>query len=231
MGQPAGLTIQTARAFAVHVFTASGAALGFIALILATGGHWAAMFFVLGVALLVDGVDGYLAREFQVAKVLPRWSGDTLDLVVDFTTYVFVPAYAIAASGLLPEQLSVAGGIIVVMTGAIYFADRNMKTSDNLFRGFPALWNAAAFYLYVLKPPAWPAFAALIVLAVLTFVPIRFLHPLRVKRFRPLSILLLVIWTLLALIAVATDLEPNLWVIVGLCLIAAYFLLIGGTRK
>ena len=231
MGQPAGLTIQTARAFAVHVFTASGAAFGFIALILATGGHWAAMFFVLGLALLVDGLDGYLAREFQVAKLLPRWSGDTLDLVVDFTTYVFVPAYAIAASGLLPEQLSVAGGIIVVVTGAIYFADREMKTSENYFRGFPAVWNAAAFYLYLLRPPAWLAFAALIGLAVLTFVPIRFLHPLRVKRFRPLSVVLLLAWAVLALIAVATDLEPDPWVSGGLCLIAAYFLLIGGTPK
>ena len=172
------------RAFAIHIFTACGAALALLALILATGGHWAAMFFCLGLALVVDGVDGPLAREFKVAEVLPRWSGETLDLIVDFTTYVFVPAYAIAASGLLPPALAIPSGIVVVITGALYFADREMKTPDNYFRGFPAVWNLAAFYLYLLEPPPWLAAAMIAALAVLTFAPIKFLHPLRVKRLR-----------------------------------------------
>ena len=85
--------------------------------------------------------------------MLPRWSGETLDLVVDFVTYVFVPAFAIAASGLLPKALAIAAGVVVTISGALYFADREMKTHDNYFRGFPALWNLAAFYLYVLEPP------------------------------------------------------------------------------
>ena len=138
------------RAFAVHIFTACGAALALLALIFATGGQWAAMFFCLGMALVVDGVDGPLAREFKVAEILPRWSGDTLDLIVDFTTYVFVPAYAIGASGLLPPLLAIPAGVVVVITGALYFADRQMKTPDNYFRGFPAVWNLAAFYLYLI---------------------------------------------------------------------------------
>ena len=91
------------RAFTIHVFTATGAALALLALILGTGGHWAGMFLCLGLALIVDGADGPLARAFEVQKLVPRWSGETLDLVVDFTTYVFVPAYAIAASGQLPQ--------------------------------------------------------------------------------------------------------------------------------
>src|SRR5690242_4783281 len=115
-------------------------------MILAAGGHWAAMFFCLGLALVVDGADGPMARAFEVQKVLPRWSGDTLDLVVDFTTYVFVPAFAISASGLLPQWLAIPAGIVVVVSGALYFADREMKTKDNYFRGFPAVWNLAAFY-------------------------------------------------------------------------------------
>ena len=89
-----------ARAFAVHIFTASGAALALAALIYAVQGKWPAMFMCLGVALIVDGVDGTIARRLEVAEVLPRWSGDVLDLVVDFVTYVFVPAYAIVAGGL-----------------------------------------------------------------------------------------------------------------------------------
>src|SRR5262249_1427658 len=87
-------------------------------------------------------------------------------------------------------------GIVVVITGALYFADREMKTADNFFRGFPALWNAAAFYLFLLKP--MPALAAVIVvaLAVLTFVPFKFLHPLRVARLRALTIAALTLWSL-----------------------------------
>src|SRR3569623_1845832 len=92
------------------------------------------LFLCLGFALSVDGADGPLAREFKVAEVLPRWSGETLDLVVDFTTYVFVPAFAIVASGLMPDVLAIPSGVIVVITGAIYFADRRMKTDDNHFR-------------------------------------------------------------------------------------------------
>ncbi len=221
----------TFRAFAVHIFTACGAALALLALILATGGHWAAMFLCLGLALVVDGVDGPLARAFNVKEVLPRWSGETLDLIVDFTTYVFVPAYAIAASGLLPEALSIAAGVVVCITGALYFADRNMKTDDNYFRGFPAVWNLAAFYLYVLTPPEWIAALALVALAVLTFVPVRFVHPLRVKNLRVLNIALLVLWAVLALMAIIDNLEPQAPIRWALGAIALYFLLAGLLRK
>ena len=218
------------RAFTVHVFTATGAALALLALILATGGHWAGMFFCLGMALVVDGLDGPMARAFEVEKLLPRWSGNTLDLVVDFTTYVFVPAFAIAASGLLPHVLAIPAGIVVVITGALYFADREMKTDDNYFRGFPAVWNLAAFYLYLLEPPEWAAAISIVVLAGLSFAPIKFLHPLRVQRWRTINIALLAAWAVLALIAVIQDLSPGLHVTLPLSLIAVYFFLIGLLR-
>ena len=219
------------RAWAVHGLTACGAALALMALIFATGGHWEAMLFCLGLALIVDGVDGPLAREFRVAEVLPRWSGDTLDLVVDFATYVFVPAYAIAASGLMPEFFAIPAGMIVVVTGAIYFADRRMKTEDNYFRGFPAVWNLAAFYLYVLQPPEWIAAAGVVVLAVVSFVPIRFLHPLRVRQWRRLNIALLALWAALALVALVAGLQPGPFVTVPLVLIALYFFAAGLIRR
>ncbi len=219
--------METVRAFAVHVLTACGAALALLALIFATGGHWEAMFLCLGLALIVDGADGPLAREFKVAEVLPRWSGDTLDLVVDFTTYVFVPAFAIVASGLMPDVLAIPSGVIVVITGAIYFADRRMKTDDNYFRGFPAVWNLAAFYLYVLQPPEWLGFAGVVALAVLTFLPVKFLHPLRVAHWRWLNIALLAVWAVLAFVAVVLGLQPGPMVTVPLCLIALYFFLAG----
>src|SRR5205085_205485 len=99
-----------ARAFAVHIFTAAGAALALAALVYAVRGQWAAMFLCLGVALIVDGVDGTIARQLKVKELLPRWSGDVLDLVVDFVTYVFVPAYAISAGSFLPDALALPAG-------------------------------------------------------------------------------------------------------------------------
>jgi len=219
------------RAFGVHVFTATGAALALAALIYAVRGEWAAMFLCLGLALVVDGVDGTIARYAKVAEVLPRWSGDVLDLVVDFVTYVFVPAYAIAAGGLLPEPLALPAGILIVVTGALYFADRQMKTADNYFRGFPTLWNAAAFYLFVLKPVPWLAAAVVVVLAVTTFLPFKFLHPMRVRRLRVLNIAALVLWSILAVIALLRDLDPGPWVAAGLALVALYFVAVGLTEK
>jgi len=166
----------------------------------------------------------------RVAEVLPRWSGDTLDLVVDFTTYVFVPAYAMAASGLLPHALGRALGIVVVVTGALYFADRRMKTADSYFRGFPALWNVAAFYLFVIKPPPWAGAAAIVILAAATFAPIHFVHPVRVPRWRLLNLAALVLWGVLALFALAQNLDPPGWVAAALGTIAIYFVIVGLMR-
>ena len=226
-----GTPLRRASAFAVHVLTASGAAFALLALLAAVGRNWPLMFVWLGAALLVDGVDGTIARHLRVSALLPRWSGDSLDFVVDFVTYVFVPAYAIAASGLLPGLAAVPAGIIIVMSGALYFADRQMKMGDNCFRGFPALWNVAAFYLFVARPDPWAGFAAVAALAALTFVPFPFVHPLRVVRLRSVNIVLLLIWCVLAAAAVGRNLDPAPWITATLCGIGLYFLGIGTLRR
>jgi phosphatidylcholine synthase len=219
------------RAFGVHVLTAAGAALALVALLAAVRGAFEVMFLCLGIALVVDGLDGTLARALQVAELLPRWSGDVLDLVVDFVTYVFVPAYAIAAGGVLPPSLGAPAGIVIVMTGAIYFADRQMKTADNYFRGFPTLWNVVAFYLFVLRPAPWLAAGLVTLLAVLTFMPFKFLHPFRVARLRVVSMGAVVLWAFLAAYALVRSLEPGPWVAGGLVVLALYFLGVGLTEK
>ena len=218
---------QARAAFLIHILTASGAALALLALDAAVARHWSAMFMWLGIALVVDAADGPLARHFKVADALPRWSGETLDLVVDFVTYVFVPAYAIAASGLLAPPFGIAAGILITVTGGLYFADRNMKTPDNHFRGFPALWNCAAFYLLLLRPAPWLAASAVVLLAVLTFVPFRFIHPMRVRRRRGLNLALIALGGALAVIALARDMAPGAWVTAGLCAIGCYVFVVG----
>ena len=218
-------------AFAVHVFTACGAACALLALMAAVRAEWARMFLWLGLALVIDGVDGTLARRLRVAELLPRWSGELLDFVVDFPTYVFVPAYAIAAGGLLPPAAALPLGLIVTVTGALYFADRRMKTPDSYFRGFPALWNVAAFYLFLLKPAPWLGAAAIAVLAAATFAPIHFVHPVRVPRWRMLNVAALVLWGVLALFALAQNLDPPAWVGAALAAIAVYFVIVGLLRR
>ncbi len=218
-------------AFAVHVFTACGAACALLALVAAVRAEWARMFLWLGLALVIDGVDGTLARRLRVAELLPRWSGELLDFVVDFPTYVFVPSYAIAAGGLLPPAAALPLGLVVTVTGALYFADRRMKTPDSYFRGFPALWNVAAFYLFLLKPAPWLAAAAIAVLAAATFAPIHFVHPVRVPRWRILNVAALALWGVLALFALAQNLDPPAWVGATLAAIAVYFVIVGLLRR
>jgi phosphatidylcholine synthase len=217
-------TSRTVRlaAFSVHVFTALGAGVALIALLEAVREHWAAMFGWLGLALAIDGLDGPMARRLDVIRVQPDWSGEVLDLVVDFVTYVFVPAYAIAASGLLLPYTSQLLGAGVVVTSALYFADRRMKTPDNHFRGFPALWNAAAFYLFLLRPSPVLASFGVAGLMVLTFVPLHVIHPVRVARLRGLNLALMAIWAVLAIFALARGFDVAAPVSIGLCAIALY---------
>ena len=211
-----------AAAFSVHVFTAFGAGLALLALLEAVREHWAAMFAWLGVALVVDAVDGPIARRLDVVRVLPNWSGEVLDLVVDFVTYVFVPAYAITASGLLLPLAAPLLGVGIAVTGALYFADRRMKSPDNHFRGFPGLWNVAAFYLFLLHPSPALASLGVAVLIVATFLPFHVVHPVRVRRLRWLTLSLIAVWAALMIFTVASDFDVGAPVTIALCAIAAY---------
>jgi phosphatidylcholine synthase len=219
-----------AAAFAVHIFTACGAACALLALLAAVSADWTHMFGWLGVAVVIDAVDGTFARRLRVAELLPRWSGDVLDFVVDFATYVFVPAYAMTTGGALPTALALPLGVLITVTGALYFADRRMKTADSYFRGFPALWNVVAFYLFLLKPPPILAAIAIVVLAAATFAPIHFVHPVRVPRWRLANLALLALWAGLALVALAQNLAPPGWISALLVGIAVYFVIIGLLR-
>src|SRR4030088_768418 len=211
-----------ATAFSVHIFTAMGAGVALVALLEAVREHWAAMFGWLGVALVIDALDGPIARRLDVVRVQPNWSGEVLDLVVDFVTYVFVPGYAITASGLLLPVAAPLLGAGVVVSGALYFADRRMKAADNHFRGFPALWNAAAFYLFLLHLSPALSSLAVAVLIVLTFVPFHVLHPVRVVRLRGLNLSWLAICAVPAVITVAYDFDVGAPITIALGAIAAY---------
>jgi len=211
-----------AAAFSVHVFTALGAGVALLAMLEAVREHWTAMFWWLGAALVIDGVDGPMARRLDVIRLQPNWSGDVLDLVVDFVTYVFVPAYAITASGLLWPIAAPLLGAGIAVSGALYFADRRMKSDDNHFRGFPGLWNIAAFYLFLLQWPPTASSLSVAALIALTFMPFYVVHPIRVLRLRWLTLSLIGAGTALAIVTLVYDFKPGTTVTVALCAIGLY---------
>ena len=222
--------VRRIAAFGVHGLTAFGAVLGLLALRSAHASEWSDMFLWLGLALLIDAVDGPLARALKVSEIAPRWSGATIDLIVDYLNYVLVPAAALALGPVLPEALAFPAAAAIVISGAIYFGDTRMRTDDGYFRGFPALWNIVAFYLFLLQPTPYVALALVAFFIALTFAPIVFVHPLRAKRWRPLNGALTVIWAVLGIMALVQDLTPSPTTSAGLVVIGVYFLLAGVAR-
>lgn len=193
--------------FAIHLLTATGAALSLLAIMAVADGNWRTAFAWLGAALIVDGIDGPLARRYRVRERLPQWDGAALDFVIDYTTYVFVPAIIVAQAFGLPTSLGAFAGILVAMTGALYFADTRMKQPDNSFRGFPAGWNMAVFVIFVFLPPPAVTVGIIVLLAVLTFMPVNFVHPVRVVKWRNLTLALLAVWFAAAAWLLAANFE------------------------
>jgi len=214
----------------VHVLTASGAGLALLALLAAARADWQTMFFWLGIALIVDAIDGPLARRVTVEAVLPRWSGERLDLIVDYLTSVAVPAFALCRSDLLPEAFRVAASLAIMLFSLVPFADREAKTADGYFSGFPAVWNMVCLYLFALAPPPMLSLAVVVILIALTFVPILWVHPFRVRRFRPLTMLVTALWGGAAILALANPFPSPFWIQLALLATGAYLIGLGALR-
>ena len=209
---------------AVHLFTAFGAVCGLLALQHTAEGDWQSAFLWLGVALVIDGVDGPLARRFDAASVLPRFSGVRLDLVVDYLNYCAVPAFIVIRAELVPAGLQLVAGSVIVLSSLFHFADRMSKTEDGYFVGFPAVWNVVCFYILALGIGAPWAFLLIVALAVATFAPLKWLHPFRVRRLRPVTVLLLAAWSGAAGHVIATGFPAKPEVKAVLLVTAAYAL-------
>ena len=198
-------------AWAVHGFTASGAVLGFLAIISIFNNDLIGAFLWLGLALLIDGLDGSLARKIGVTDKTPNIDGSALDLVIDYLNYVIIPALMIYWFQFVPPgwEVYIPAGIFAV---SLYtFANINMKTSDYYFSGFPAVWNIVVLYFYILGTNLWINLIVIIMLYILTFVPIKFVHPLRVKDLRNYTIFATILWSASTLKLVTTNPNINLF--------------------
>mgnify|MGYP000921653006 FL=1 len=186
------------KALSVHLLTASGAVLAMFAMLAAVTEEWSLMFLWLVVALIVDGIDGPLARKYDTQKNWPTYDGVLMDLIVDYLTYVFIPAFALFKSGLLPGWTGWLAIIVICYGSVVYFADTRMKTKDKSFAGFPACWNMVVLVLFATEPGEMVILLVVILLSVTMFTNLKFIHPTRTKRWHEISLAICIAWIALA---------------------------------
>jgi phosphatidylcholine synthase len=214
-------------AWAVHLFTGSGVVLALLALAAVQRGRTFEALLWLALAGLVDGVDGTFARAVHVCERLPRIDGDALDLVVDYLTYVFVPALIIWTGDYLPAAWALPLTAAILVSSLYVFARRDMKTEDGYFRGFPALWNVIAVYFFVAQPEPWLGAAIVIVLVAMTFAPVHMVHPFRVRDYGWSLPAITIVWALATTALLVPDWKEDAQTVLLTLSIAAALVLIG----
>lgn len=215
------------KALSVHLLTATGAVFAMLAMLAAVDEKWSLMFLWLVVAFAVDGIDGPLARKYHVKAHAPQFDGVLLDLIIDYLTYVFIPAFALFKSGLLPGWTGWFAIIVITFASAMYFADTRMKTKDNSFAGFPGCWNMLVLVLFAIEPNFWVSLSIVTLLAVAMFLPLKFVHPVRTARWRGLTLPMALAWTFFAGWAAWVDFHPESWALWGLIVTSVYLTLAG----
>lgn len=219
------------KALAVHLLTATGAVLSMMAMLAAAQGEWALMFLWLVVAFAVDGVDGPLARRYEVKTNWPAYDGELMDLIIDYLTYVFIPAFALFQSGLLSGWTGWFAIIVIVFGSVVYFADTRMKTRDNSFAGFPGCWNMVILVLFAVEPHWTITLFIVTALSVAMFTNIKFIHPVRTERWRVISLPVALLWVVFAGWAAWVDFHPGSWANWGLVLTSGWLLIAGAAQQ
>jgi phosphatidylcholine synthase len=210
----------------VHLYTASSAVLGFLALTRIFYDRYRDAFFWLALTIAIDATDGMLARRARVASRLPHFDGAKLDDIVDYITYVFVPAFFVWHALLVPDRWSIPAATAMLLSSAYGFNRDDAKTTDHFYTGFPSFWNVIVFYLYVAQWPPIANLAILLVLAALVFVPIRYVYPSRTPAWRPLTIALGLVWGALMLVLVWQMPEVSQPVLWASCVFPLYYVLL-----
>jgi phosphatidylcholine synthase len=199
---------------AVHLYTASGSVLGLLIVLAAFEGDVEAALWLGLATLFIDGTDGMLARRFRVKETIPWFDGARLDDIVDYLTYVFAPIVLLWTTGYLPDGALGWGIAALPLLASCYqFCRVDAKTSDHFFLGFPSYWNVVAFYVIVLDLGDLATAATIVVLAVLVFVPIRYLYPSRMTSLRTLTLALSAVWAVTYAVLLLQLPDPNPWVI------------------
>lgn len=170
---------QRVAGWLIHLFTASGAYVGLLALLAIHQQKPIAAFWLMFIAVLIDAVDGMFARLVKIKVAVPEIDGALLDNIVDFFNYTIVPSFFILALPLVPSMWSIPCVLAITFSSAYQFTQVDAKTPDHFFKGFPSYWNIAIFYLFFWQMNHWVNLIILFTLAVLSFVPLKYVYPSR----------------------------------------------------
>ena len=178
-------------AHSVHLFTATGSVFGFLALLAVIQHEWRGMVIWMVASMMVDGLDGFLARRADTKTYAAKFDGALMDNIIDYFTYVVVPALFLFESDVLPSGWGIVGASAILLASAFQFSQTDAKTEDHFFTGFPSYWNIVAIYALVLGLNQWVNLIILLFLVVLVFVPIKYVYPTRSTQFRALTLSLI----------------------------------------
>lgn len=212
-----------AGAWAVHAYTASGAVLAWLALAATLGGEYRLAFLWLAAQVFVDSTDGWLARLADVHDRTPQFDGAQLDNIVDYLTYVLVPAVMVWHAPLVPEDWRLAVPGAMLLSSAYGFSRADAKTPDHYFTGFPSYWNVVVLYVVLWGTPPGPTAALLVALAVLVFVPLRYVYPSRTVVLMPVTVALGFSWGALMLLAMWWWTGSPAWLLWASLVFPAYY--------
>jgi len=220
------LWVRKMLANSVHLFTATGAAWGFLTLIAIWDGNYRLAIIYIIVAMFVDGFDGMLARWFDVKKYAAWIDGGLLDNIIDYLNYVVVASLLlIKVPNLRPQGLEMAAAISILLTSGFQFSQTDAKTDNQsyFFKGFPSVWNFLVLYMMMLKLNPWINFVALVICNILVFVPIKFLYPSRNNRFRRFTLIFTYAYGALGVWGLLQYPDIPMWVAPASSLYVAYY--------
>jgi phosphatidylcholine synthase len=218
------MTVRLLCAWFVHLYSAAGAVVAFFAIHAIDTGDFKLAFQLMFVAVAIDATDGSLARAARVQQQIPWFDGARLEDIIDYLNYVIVPAIFFVRAALLPAQDALWLAALLIISSAYGFCQKDAKTADYFFLGFPSYWNIVAFYLYVLKTPLWLNAFLVVILSILILVPIKYIYPSRSPRFRGQTNFFGVLWGIALLIIIYRLPEPPAALVIGSLAYPAYYL-------
>lgn len=211
-------------AWSVHAFTSMGSVITVFAIIAVMQKEWRAAMGWLFVALVIDSVDGTLSRAVRVKKVLPDFDGRMLDYVIDFLNFVIIPALFIYEARLVPDSLRVPCLVMILYASCYHYGNLKAVTADYYFKGFPAMWNMIAFYIFITGLSPWWSMALVALACILHFVPIKFIHVTRTVKFRGLTVPLVMLGGIIDVKLLLDYPSVNSWLLAISLLVIGYLL-------
>jgi phosphatidylcholine synthase len=218
--------VRVVLAWGVHLFTASGAVWGFLALLAIFENNWKAMILWMIVAMFVDGFDGMLARWADVKRYANGVDGALLDNILDYLNYVIVPALFLVEADVLPYGMRLIGACSILITSAYQFTQTDAKTDDHHFKGFPSYWNVAVLYMLLMGLPQWVNFGFLMLFNVMVFIPVKYIYPSRNNYLRKLTLGLTYLYGIVGIWGLLQYPNQPRWVVWASFIYVGYYLVL-----